>query len=264
MRLHPAWPGARPAIPRARRRGASWPERHPGRYNLAVITPDWKATLTLFGLLLVTACRASDDNVPRQSRAAVEALVGDVLTGCGAPLTGDGTFDQRAMVAAGWQERQRTTRFESNTQSHPPGSLPSLRRGEYEATEWALPGRSGVVTVIRHDTTSRDLIADVCSVNARLEPDVSVETIVTAISGRLGQKVAREGDLPRGGDFLAPRADRAPHAYYWQMPQHDVYLVAHGTSDVRLEVYAMADRTKLDEYSPDRPERKIPPSTERP
>lgn len=228
------------------------------------MTPYWKARLTLFGLFLVTACSASDDNVPRQSRAAVEALVEDVLRGCGAPLTGDGTFDQRAMVAAGWQERQRTTRVDTSTRSHPPGSLPALRRGEYEATEWALPERFGVVTVIRHDTTMRHQIADVCSVDARLEQDVSVESIVTAIGGRLGLTIAREGDLPRGGDFLTPRADRAPHAYYWQAPQHDVYLVTHSASDVRLEVYAMADRTKMDEYSPDRPERRIPSSTERP
>jgi hypothetical protein len=226
-----------------------------------VITPHWKAGRTLFCcLLLVTSCRASDNNVPRQSRAAVEALVGDVLHGCGAPLTGDGTFDQRAMVAAGWQERERTTRFEVSNRTHPPGSMPALRRGEYEATEWALPGRIGVVTVIRHDTATRRQTADVCSVDARLEQGVSVDTIVTAISVRLGLKIAREGDLPRGGDFLTPRSDAAAHAYYWQTPQHDVYLVAFGSSDIRLEVYAMADRTKLDEYSPDRPERRIPQS----
>lgn len=212
----------------------------------------------------MTSCRDANDNVPKQSRAAVEALVGDVLHGCVAPLTGDGTFDQRAMVAAGWQERARTTRFEVSDQTHPPGSLPVLRRGEYEATEWALSGRVGVVSVIRHDTSSRQQIADMCSVDARLEQGVSVDTIVTAISARLGQQVAREGDLPRGGDFLTPRSDRAPHAYYWPAPQHDVYLVAFGAGDVRLEVYAMADRTKLDEYSPDRPERRIPQSTDRP
>ena len=230
-----------------------------------MITPYWKARHTLFCcLLLVTSCRASDDNVPTQSRAAFEALVGDVLNGCGAPLTGDGTFDQRAMVAAGWQERGRTTRFETSSQTHPPGSIPSLRRGEYEATEWALPGRIGVVTVIRHDTATRQQTADMCSVAARLEQGVSVDTIVTVISAHLGHKVAREGDLPRGGDFLTPRFDRAPHAYYWQTPQHDVYLVTHGTSDVRIEVYAMADRTKLDKYSPDHPEQRIPQSTERP
>jgi hypothetical protein len=229
-----------------------------------VITPSWKARHTHFcWLLLVTSCRASDDNVPTQSRAAVEALVGDVLHGCGAPLTGDGTFDQPAMAAAGWQERARTTRFEVSNQTHPPGSMPSLRRGEYEATEWALPGRIGVVTVIRHDTATRKHTADMCSVNARLEQRASVDTIVTAISAQVGHTIAREGDLPRGGDFLTPRFDQAPHAYYWQMTQHDVYLVAHGSGDVRLEVYAMADRTKLDEYSPDRPERRIPQATER-
>ncbi len=228
-------------------------------------TPYWKARHTLFCcLLLVTACRASDDNAPRQSRAAVEALLGVVLHGCSAPLTGDGTFDQRAMVAAGWQERERTTRFDVSNQPHPLGSMPSLRRGEYEATEWALPGRIGVVTVIRHDTATRQQTADMCSVAARLERGESVDTLVTAISAHLGHKVSRAGDLPRGGDFLTPRFDRAPHAYYWEMPQHDVYLVAHGTSDVRLEVYAIADRTKLDEGTLDRPERRIPQSTARP
>ncbi len=199
--------------------------------------------------------------MPKQSRAAVEALFGDVLQGCGAPLTSEGTFDQRAMIAAGWQERERTTRFEASNQTHPPGSMPSLRRGEYEATTWALPARVGVVEVIRQDAATRQQTADMCSVSARLESNVSVDAIVSAISTRLDQKVGREGDLPRGGDFLTPRADEAPHAYYWQIPQHDVYLVVHGTSDVRLEVYAIADRTKLDEYSPDRPERRIPQAT---
>lgn len=227
-----------------------------------MITPIRKARPAVLCLLLATSCRPSDNNEPGQSRGAVEALVGDVLRGCGAPLTADGTFDQQALMAAGWQERTRTTRFEASGQTHPPGTLPSLRRGEYEATEWALPGRADVVSAIRHDTSSRQQIADVCAVDARLEQGVSVDTIVTAISGRLGLKVSREGDLPRGGDFLTPRADPAPHAYYWQTPQHDVYLVAHGISYVRLELYAMADRSRLDEYSPDRPERRIPQSTE--
>ncbi len=241
-----------------------------GAYTIAVITTLGKALPILFcGVLLVTACSASKSNEPPQSRVAVDALFGDVLHGCGAPLTGDGALDQRAMVAAGWQERARTTRFEGTDQTHPPGSLPSLRSGEYEATQWALPGRIGVVTVIRHDSTARRQIADSCSVAARIERTVLVDTLVATISARLRQGVAREGDLPRGGDFLTPRADRAPHAYYWQTPQHDVYLVAHGTSDVRLEMYAMLDRTTLDEYSPDRPERRIPQSripqsTERP
>jgi hypothetical protein len=252
-------------MPRRRTATHQWPVRHHGGYTIAVITPFRKARRALLcGLLLVTSCRASDDNMPRQSRAAVEALFGDVLQGCGAPLTTDGTFDQGAMVAAGWQERERTTRFEAANQTHPPGSRPSLRPGEYEATVWALPGRVGVVEVIRQDAATRQQTADMCSVAARLEREVSLDTIVTAISTRLGQAVAREGDLPRGGDFLTPRADRAPHAYYWKTPQHDVYLVAHGTSDVRLEVYAIADRTKLDEYSPDRPERRIPQATVRP
>lgn len=215
-------------------------------------------------VVLVTSCRASDDNMPKQSRAAVEALFGDVLQGCGAPLTSEGAFDQRALVAAGWQERERTTRFEAANQTHPPGSMPSLRPGEYEATKWAMPGRVDVVEVIRQDDATRQQTADMCSVSARLERDVSVDALVSAISARLDQKVAREGDLPRGGDFLTPRADEAPHAYYWQLPQHDVYLVTHGPSDVRLEVYAIADRTKLDEYSPDRPERRIPQATVRP
>jgi hypothetical protein len=230
-----------------------------------VITPPQKSLRTLLCCaLLVTSCRASDDNMPRQSRAAVEALFGDVLHGCSAPLTNDGTFDQRAMVAAGWQERERTTRFEAANQTHPPGSMPSLRAGEYEATKWALPGRVDVVEVIRQDDATRQQTADMCSVSARLERDVSVDALVSAISARLDQKVARAGDLPRGGDFLMPRADEAPHAYYWQLPQHDVYLVTHGPSDVRLEVYAILDRTKLDEYSPDRPERRIPQAIVRP
>ncbi|MCC6241839.1 MAG: hypothetical protein IT353_03315 [Gemmatimonadaceae bacterium] len=58
--------------------------------------------------------------------------------------------------------------------------------------------------------------------------------------------------------------DRAPHAYYWQRSQHDVYLVAHGSRDVRVDVYAIADRTALDEYSPDRPERRIPQPSQKP
>lgn len=212
----------------------------------------------------MSACSGSDDHAPSQSRAAVEALFADVLQGCGAPLTNDGTFDQRALVAGGWQERERTTRFEASNQTHPPGSMPSLRSGEYEATAWALPGRIGEVTVIRHDSATRQQIADMCSVSARLERGVSVDTIVAAISARLGATVAREGDQPRGGDFLTPRFDRAPHAYYWQRPQHDVYLVAHGSRDVRVEVYAIADRTALDEYSPDRPERRIPQTSPKP
>ena len=217
---------------------------------------------TVIGGLVVAlaACTSSGQQEPAQSSVAVAALLADALKACGAPLAPHGVFDQGAIVAAGWRETKRTTRFEATDQVHAAGTIPELRAGEYEATEWSIAGRTGTLSVIRTDTLTPRLIADRCSINARLDSRDGLASLVAALSSHLGRRVDRAGEMPRGGDFLTPRFDAAPYGYYWQWPQHDVYLVVHDGVSVRLEINAMPDRAGLDRYSPDLPEARIPGS----
>ena len=50
--------------------------------------------------------------------------------------------------------------------------------------------------------------------------------------------------------------DVLPRCSY-PLPQHDIYLTDFDGQSVRIEVVAMPDRERLDEYSPDRPEARI-------
>jgi hypothetical protein len=207
------------------------------------------------GLAMLLASCASRNAQPPE---VVGGLFADALSACTAPLNAAGTFDQRAVGSAGWKETKRTSRFEATERTHPPGSSPVLRDGEYEASEWVHAGRVGTLEVIRWDLATHRLTDDSCSINARLDSRSSVSKVVSGLSERLGRAVDREGDLPQGGDFLLPRAKRDGHGYFWQLPQHDVYLTVEDGTGLLLRVSAIADRAARDPFSPDRPEARIP------
>lgn len=53
--------------------------------------------------------------------------------------------------------------------------------------------------------------------------------------------VQRRGELPRGGDFLLPRFDKAPMGYGWRYPEHDIELEVRDR-DIVLKIVAAPDR----------------------
>ena len=203
------------------------------------------------------ACAPGGDKLPVQAPDRVVASFVGAIRACSAGLTPTGSIDQAAMAASGWRLVSRTTRLDGKDRILPLDAYPALRPGEYEATEWVREGSPDRIDLFRADGLAGGL-QDVCDVPARTESPSDAEEVVAGIAGHFGRPADRSGERPRGGDFLMPRFDSAKLAFHWAMPRNDAYVTLGGDGYVRLEVLAMPDRTKLDQYSPDRPEARIP------
>lgn len=180
------------------------------------------------------------------------------LAACAAGLTEDGAIDQSGLPKAGWVITERTSRLDAEDRDHALDSLPDLAPNEYEATSWDSFRYEYPLSLIRWSAKSETRLADSCDLNARVKDEGAVEAVVAKLTEKFERPADRTGTLPRGGDFLTPRFDKASTGYYWAMDQHDVYLIAGEEEHLRLEVVAMPDREALDEYSPNNPERRIP------
>jgi hypothetical protein len=211
--------------------------------------------------LAVTAtlggCSAVDGMVSGQPTEAVAAQFASAWAACGAPLTAEAAFDQAAVAKAGWTITRRSSRLQIEDFEHPLDQPPVLRKDEYEATDWKRASDASELQIIRWNRVDPPLTADTCRTNAKLKSASAVDDLAARMSAKLARQPDRKGTLPRGGDFLTPRFDSNPRGWYWQMPTHDAYLTAtdHNAS---FEVVAMPDRSKLDQYSSDRPENRIP------
>lgn len=205
----------------------------------------------------VAACASGGSDLPVQEPTEVVTMFADALSACSAGLTATGTIDQAAMARAGWHIVKRTTRLELEDRTFAPNAYPALRPGEYEATRWVREGYPSEIELIRADGTPDGLV-DYCDMPARTEDAKAADTVVAGMAGRFGRAPDRKGELPRGGDFLTPRFDTPNTGYYWAMDRNDAYLTVSDDGHVRLSVLAMPDRSKIDQYSPDRPENRIP------
>ena len=189
---------------------------------------------TLLAPAFVTACSSGGSGLPEQDSAAVAAALAAVIDGCSAGLTADGSIDQAKLGDAGWMVVER------------------LNRGGIGATSWRREDIEGRLELVDYG----DQLADSCMFDARATGSDGADKVLAALTRRLGAP-ARQGAVPRGGDFLTPRETEDKTGYYWPLPTSDVYLTAFDDQTVRIEVLAMPDRAALDEYSPDRPEARI-------
>jgi hypothetical protein len=205
----------------------------------------------------IVGCAPQADRLPVQEPEQVAAAIVEAVRACTAGLTPTGAIDQAAMAASGWRVVRRSTRFEAESRELAVNAHPTLRPGEYEATEWVREGVPNRIELIRSDGTPGGL-HDVCDVAARTASRAAAERVVAAIAGHFGRRPDRRGAQPRGGDFLTPRSDSEQIAHYWALPNNDAYVTIGDDGHVRLEVLAMADRATLDRNSPDRPEHRIP------
>lgn len=219
-------------------------------------------------LAILSAC-ALDSSVPTKSVDDVMATFNDAIAGCTAGLTEDGAIDQAALAATGWQITKRTISSggavpEDGTlppeRAHPLDDYPALKSwefgGEHEVTLWKHPKHDSLIDIARW-SAGTDL-ADYCTITARVDGDSGSEKIVSALSKKFARKPDRQGVLPRGGDFLTPRSDKPLTGYYWAMSQNEVYLKVDDDGNLTLDMVAMPDRSKIEEYSSDHPERRIP------
>ena len=194
-----------------------------------------------------------------QPPEALATQFAGVWKACGTPLTADGAFDQAAIAKAGWQPTSRKVRFEIEERVAPLTTTPALRDGEYESTIWAGEGQrlAGTLNITRWGVADDRVIADKCEVSGTLDKAASAAVLAEKLSQMLSRPVDRKGETARGGDFLTPRFDTNPRAWYWQMPQHDVYLMVFEDTGARLEILAMPNRIALYEYPREEPTRRI-------
>ncbi len=210
--------------------------------------------------LTVAGCAPAKDDLPIQEPAQVVAALTEVVRACSAGLTPQGSIDQSALAASGWRATRRQTRLEQQDRDLPLNQISRLRPGEYEVTRWARPGVTGEIELIRWEVGAggADLL-DKCTLTARVSGAAPVAQVLAGMTRHFGRRADRHGLVPRGGDFLTPRFDSAPMGDYWALPRHDVYMLSGDDGYLRLEVVAMPDRSRLDQYSSDRPEHRIPP-----
>ena len=213
--------------------------------------------LSVLAALSILGCAPRAERLPVQEPQAVAAAIVAAVRACTAGLTSTGSIDQRAMAASGWRVVSRSTRLEAETRELTVGAYPTLRPGEYEATSWAREGVSNRIELIRSDG-GPGALHDYCNLAARTESRAAAERVVAAVAGHFGRRPDRSGARPRGGDFLTPRSDSEQVEHHWALPRNDAYLTIGDDGHVGLEVLAMADRATLDQYSPDRPENRIP------
>lgn len=213
--------------------------------------------LAALAALSVIGCAPQADPLPVQEPQAVASAIVAAVRACTAGLTPTGSIDQAAMAASGWRVVRRSTRLEAETRELATNAYPTLRPGEYEATEWVSEGVPNRIELIRSDGRPGGL-HDYCNVAARTESRGAAERVVAAVAGHFARRPDRSGVRPRGGDFLTPRSDPEQIAHYWALPRNDAYVTISDDGYVQLEVLAMADRATLDQYSPDRPEHRIP------
>lgn len=206
-------------------------------------------------VLPLAACGAYDSR-PVQSPEQVAALFVAAIRGCTAGLTPEGKIDQTALAATGWRVTKRSTRYETESRDLPLDAFPKLRRMEYEATDWVRDGRPDELEVIRSAVQSNGL-ADHCGLNARTRDDTTAKAVIDMLSRWFGRAPDRQGEQPRGGDFLTPRFDKAEMSHYWAMPRNDVYVNVRD-GGLGLDVLTMPDRAAVDHTSYDHPEHRIP------
>lgn len=213
---------------------------------------------SLIFCVALSACSYGASGVPATGADEVMATFDSAITGCTAGLTGAGLIDQAALGGAGWQLIERKSRFETEDRDHALDSFPELQAGEYEATSWAHSNHGYGLSLTRWDEKSTPRLADSCELDARVNSNDEVEDVLAAFAKKFSRKADREGTLPRGGDFLTPRFDKASKGYYWAMPQHDIYLTVNEHNNIHLQIVAMSDRSVIDEFSHDSPERRVP------
>ena len=197
--------------------------------------------------------------MPVQEPGEVAALFVSTIRACTAGLTPEGGIDQAAMARSGWHVVRRRLMFEGGTERELAlNALGTLRRTEYEATEWARDGVANRIDLGRWPVEPHRM-HDQCEIDAQTENRAAAESVVAAMRAHFGRPFDRRGGRPNGGDALTPGfGDIDSTILHWALPRNDVYVSFTEDGYLRLEVLAMPDRAALDQYHPDNPETRIP------
>jgi hypothetical protein len=208
---------------------------------------------------MLSGCSAVDGMMSGQPSEVIAAQFAEGWKACGTPLTAEGAFDQAAVSKAGWKPTSRILHLVTSIDQRavPLNSAPVLRDDEYEATVWTRQGQDGTLNISRWGVADGRDLADQCDISGKLNKAKSADVLADRLSQMLGRPADRKGETARGGDFLTPRFDTNPRAWYWQMPQHDVYLMIFEGTGARLEILAMPNRVALYEYPLEEPTRRI-------
>jgi len=212
-------------------------------------------------LLALASCGAGIDG-PRQDTALVLRAALMTLAACTQTLDRDGNVSEARLAAFGWTPRSRRVSVivrrddmvTSEDRPLPPGQPSRLRSvEETEYSEWGHPGWEGLIYLTRQGGAVSERMTGRCEATYYGRDAATADQALAAMTQRLGPPIGR-GERPRGGDFLTPRwFEPTVHDVYWRLPHHDVYWVSSNPRMITVEVRAMPDRDRMDQYSPDRP-----------
>lgn len=204
-------------------------------------------------------CGQAGSDLPVQPPEQVLRAFVEAVRACTAGLTPAGRIDQAAMARSGWRVVRRRLFIEGGTERELAlNALGTLRRSEYESSEWARDGVANRIDLARWPEEPHAM-HDECDVRAQTESGSAAERVVAALQEGFGRPADRRGGRPRGGDALTPRFGEVDETiHHWALPRNDVYVFVTEDGFLRLKVVAMADRGALDEYHPDNPESRIP------
>ncbi|MGE0178297.1 MAG: hypothetical protein AB7O91_00580 [Sphingomonas sp.] len=219
-----------------------------------------------FGALLALASCGAGFDGPRQDTELVLRATLMTLAACTQPLDRDGNVSEVRLAAFGWTPRSRrvsaivrrgdtVTSEDRPLSPRQPGRLRTVEETEY--SEWAHPGWEGLIYLTRQGGAVSERMMGQCAASYFGRDAATADQALAAMTQRLGPPIGR-GERPRGGDFLTPRwFEPTVHDVYWRLPFHDVYWVSSNRHMVTVEVRAMPDRDRLDEFSRDRPREEL-------
>lgn len=206
--------------------------------------------------LAALGCDNPGADLPVQDADQVALLFAETIGACSA-MPVNLRIDQQAIANSGWRPVRRFVTWPGNERDVPLSEQVQLRGEETEFTEWAREGLPNRLSVSRSNY-GQDVFRDSCSVDARTRNEEEAGRVVRALNRLFRQEPERSGVLPRGGDFLTPRFDKARYGRYWPMPGHAAYLTTADNGYMSLQLVAMPDRDRLDRYHPDNPLHRIP------
>lgn len=214
---------------------------------------------------ILGAC-GTESSLPVMSRAAIAAGAERTLAACTAALDANGDIAEAGLKAAGWRPTKRTKMaiIQTGNSVGPKETEQPLNRpaelataSEYENSFWRHPGLAAELYLERNGGPFEKRTPGECSISLRGDNRETADQVRALLVRKYGRPV-RVGTRSPGGDWLTPRwFEREIHAQYWRLPTHDVYWVSSDPKFAAIEVVAMPDRTKLDQWSRAKPDSRV-------
>ncbi len=194
-------------------------------------------SLSLSGCDKTSSAERVDEGVATQFLLAA-------IEGCTAAIEGT-SISESGLRGRGWQPVMHRIDEKGQESFMPPDVPEELAADQFETSFWKLSGYEQKLSVSRG-------VASLGQCNAEIGP-TDQSSVRDAIQQAMGRSPDLTGERRRGGDWLSPRDDTATQAFYWRTQEHDVYVFLPPDDAVGVQVIAMPDRSKPEDYPYDQP-----------